>query len=249
MAENSKFVSCLLDFGLSRQEAQVYEMLLRGGRKSGYEVAKGTGISRSNAYAALAALVEKGAAYLVEDSAKRYIAVLPDEFCGNRIRRMKEEKRWLSENLPGNPGEEEGYITIEGENNIYNKVVNLLLQASERVYFSGTASCLETLRNMFAKLISEGKKVVLITDGRFEMEGAIVYRTEDKGCQIGLITDSRFVLSGEFGPESSNNCLYSGQKNFVRLFKNALANEIKLIRIQEGENNHEKENVCDKRTD
>ena len=76
---------------------------------------------------------------------------------------------------------------------------------------------------------------MLITDSEFSFEGALVYVTEAKESQIGLITDSRYVLSGEYGPGSMNTCLYSGQKNFVKLFKTALANEIELIKIRKGE--------------
>ena len=67
------------------------------------------------------------------------------------------------------------------------------------------------------------------------MQGAISYLSEKKGTQIGLITDSRYALTGEFGYGSLNNCLYSGKRNFVLLYKNVLANEIKLIKMCEGE--------------
>ena len=73
--EESRATEYLVHFGLSRQEALVYEQLLAGGKQTGYEIARDTGISRSNAYTSLAALVEKGAAYLVEESAKKYIPV------------------------------------------------------------------------------------------------------------------------------------------------------------------------------
>ena len=91
----------LMHFGMSRQEATVYLRLIEAGKQTGYEIARDTGISRSNVYASLAALVEKGAAYLIEEDAKRYIPVDVQEFCGNRIRRMEEEQKWLDVNLPG----------------------------------------------------------------------------------------------------------------------------------------------------
>lgn len=238
MAEEDRFIRYLTDFGLSRQEALVYRELLSGGKQSGYEIAKAAGISRSNAYTSLAALVEKGAAYLVEESAKRYIPVRLEEFCGNRLRRMEEEMAWLSANLPSETESEDGYITVEGEENIRNKMLNLLERAEERVYLSGSTSCLEEVRPQLEALLSAGKKVVLVTDGGtggFELPGAVVYVSGPKEKQIGLITDSKYVLSGEYGQGSMNTCLYSGQRNFVTVFKNALANEIELIKIRKGE--------------
>lgn len=229
------FVEYLLHFGLTRQEALVYQKLLLKGKKTGYEVAKEAGISRSNAYNSLASLVEKGAAYLVEESAKRYIPVRLEEFCGNCIRRMKAEEEWMIQNLPAGQTEEEGYITIEGEGNIRDKIKNLLLSSQERVYLSCTLRCLSEFLEELKVLARQGKKVVVITDGPFTLEQGKVYITEDKGKQIGLITDSKYVLSGEYGRGSMNTCLYSGQNNFVMVFKTALANEIQLIEIRKGE--------------
>ena len=235
MTEEDRFIRYLMDFGLSRQEALVYRELLSGGKQSGYEIAKEAGISRSNAYTTLAALVEKGAAYLVEESAKRYIPVSIEEFCGNRLRRMEGEREWLMENLPYENAGEDGYITVEGETNIRDRMLNLLDRAEERVYLSCSSDCLEQIRPWLERLAVSGKKVVLITDSTVEIPGVTVYVTDPKGSQIGLIADSRYVLTGEYGQWSMNTCLYSGQRKFVTVFKNALANEIELIKIRKGE--------------
>ena len=237
--EDHRASEYLMHFGLSRQEALVYEQLLARGKQTGYEIARNTRISRSNAYTSLAALVEKGAAYLVEESAKKYIPVPPEEFCGNRIRRMEEEQSWLCKNLPREESEEDGYITVDGEEHIRDRIHNLLEKAEERVYLSCSADCLEQMREILSVLREKGRKIVLITDRPFTLDGAVVYVTEEKDSQIGLITDSRYVLSGEYGPGSMNTCLHSGQKNFVRLFKSALANEIELIKIRKGETENE----------
>ena len=145
--EESRLIEYLMHFGLSRQEALIYEQLLARGKQTGYEIARDTGISRSNAYTSLAALVEKGAAYLVEENAKKYIPVCPEEFCGNRIRRMEKEKKWLVENLTCETAEEEGYITIEGAEHIRDRVLNLLEKAEERVYLSCSSQRIKAARS------------------------------------------------------------------------------------------------------
>ena len=138
--ENGAFAAYLQHFGLSRQEALVYQNLLLYGKRTGYEIAKETGISRSNVYGALSVLAEKGAAYVLEESAKKYIPVKLEEFCGNWIRKLKEEEQWMRENLPDIKEAEEGYITIEGDANIRDKLHNLIRNAAERVYISGTGA-------------------------------------------------------------------------------------------------------------
>ena len=232
--EQNQYVEYLLHFGLTRQEALIYVELLVKGKQTGYEIAKETGISRSNVYSVLAALAEKGAAYVIEESAKRYIPVKGEEFCGNCIRRMQEEQEWMERNLPQKKAETEGYITIEGEQNILDKAKNLIAQAGERVYLSCTAGYLDAFRQALEELVKKKRKVVILTDAPYELKDAIFYQTEEKGQQIGLIVDSKSVLSGEYGKGSLNTCLYSGQKNFVTVFKNAMANEIKLIQLQKG---------------
>lgn len=229
--DERQFIEYLIHFGLTRQEALVYQRLLTGGKQTGYEIAKLTGISRSNAYSALAALTEKGAAYVLEENAKKYIPVGLEEFCGNCIRRMQEERDWMLENLPDKHVEEEGYITIEGEMNIEDKIHNLLRETEERVYISCPLVCLDEFRGDLEFLQRQKKKVVILTDGVFPFKGGQVYVGEPKEKQIGIITDSRHVLTGEYGRGSMNTCLYSGKKNFVMLYKNALANEIKLMKI------------------
>ena len=84
--EQTSFTERLMEFGLTRQEASIYQCLLTEGKVTGYEVAKQTGISRSNAYNSLASMTEKGAAYLVEEaSTRKYVPVPLNEFCKNRV--------------------------------------------------------------------------------------------------------------------------------------------------------------------
>lgn len=232
--EDKSFSERLMEFGLTRQEAGIYGCLLTEGKITGYEVAKQLGISRSNAYNSLASMTEKGAAYLVEEgTTRKYVPVPLEEFCKNRIRRMEETRRWLENHMPTEKTHVEGYITIEGAANILDKMRNLLAKVEERVYISCTRNYLLLCVNELEQLTKARKRVVIITDQPVNFENAKVYIGNARGMQVGVITDSKYVLTGEYGEGSINTCLYSGQKNFVELYKRALANEIKLLAIQE----------------
>ena len=223
-----------MNFGLTRQEASIYQCLLTEGKTTGYEVAKQIGISRSNAYNSLASMTEKGAAYLVtEGTTKKYVPVPLEEFCKNNIRKMDESRRWLIKNAPAGKVQEEGYITIEGRRNILDKMKNLLSKVEERAYISCTRNYLLLFVEELEKLDAENKKLVIVTDHSVKFGNAKVYVGEPKNTQVGLITDSKYALTGEYGEGSINTCLYSGQKNFVELYKRAMANEIKLLSMQE----------------
>jgi sugar-specific transcriptional regulator TrmB len=64
----------LTPFGFTATESLVYRVLLTGGPGTGYAVARGAGLARANAYAALEALVQKGAARSDGTRPRRYRA-------------------------------------------------------------------------------------------------------------------------------------------------------------------------------
>lgn len=263
--EETSFIEKLLLFGLSRQEATVYLCLLKQGEMTGYEVAKQTGISRSNVYNALASLVEHGAAYIMEGASTRYTPVSIEEFCDNRMRYLQEIGEYLLRNSPKPSLNMEGYITIEGNGHIQDKIHHMLCDAKSRIYFSAASSFLSQWQKEILSLVEKNIKVVLISDSiprYFEEaveQGKIIFykglstseEWEEKEKQIRLIIDSAYVLTGENQGASADTCLYSAQKNFVNVFKEAMSNEIRLIEMSgnEEKNKNGKESICNKRND
>ncbi|MCM1182783.1 MAG: TrmB family transcriptional regulator [Roseburia sp.] len=226
----------LMQFGLTRQEAVIYLCLMRNKELSGYEVSKLTGISRSNVYSALAGLVEEGAAYLLEGSTNKYIAVEVGDFCQNRIRRLEQLSHVLISEIPRADAECDGYITISGHRHIMDKIYTMLEHVAYRAYIAMETKYLEPLREPLTRLTASGKKLVLLVDEPFEEEiaGSIVYITGNRDGQIRLIVDSTHVLTGDMTGADTDSCLYCGQKNFVRVFKDSLKNEIRLIELTGG---------------
>ncbi len=226
----------LLKFGLTRQEASIYLCLLRNKELSGYEVSKLTGISRSNVYSALAALVDEGAAYLLEGETNKYMAVSIDDFCQNKITELGRLKDELTRQIPQIEPNTEGYITISSHRHIMDKIHNMLEHVEYRVYLSMPMQFIEQVREDLERLTAEGKKVVLLLAEPLEPapKGSIFYVTGKQDTQLRLIVDSAYVLTGEMTGSDTDSCLYCGQKNFVNVFKDSLRNEIKLIELTKG---------------
>lgn len=232
-----ELIEGLTHFNLTKQEATLYVLLLKEGYLTGYEAAKQTGISRSNTYTALAGLVEKGAAYVLEEGkVTRYTPVAPEEFCTNKIDRLKEIKQKVLSQLPVLKSDAEGYITIKGELEIINKLKNTVRQAEARIYVSANKRVMELLKSELIDALNRGLKVVIISDKQFTLPQAICYGTEKQNEQIRLIADSQTVVTGDLEDEENSTCLYSCKRNLVDLFKDALKNEIKLIELQKGDN-------------
>ena len=231
-----ELIEGLTHFNLTKQAATLYVLLLKEGYLTGYEAAKQTGISRSNTYTALAGLVDKGAAYVLEEGkVTRYTPVPPEEFCSNKIDRLKEIKDKVLNQLPALKNDAEGYITIKGELEIINKLRNTVRQAEARIYVSANRRVMELLRKELMDALARGLKVVIISDEKFTLPEAICYGTDKQTEQIRLIADSQTVVTGDLEDEENSTCLYSCKRNLVDLFKEALQNEIKLIQIQKGD--------------
>ncbi len=221
----------LMQFGLTHQEAVLYVTLVREGTLTGYEASKRTGISRSNAYTALAALSEKGAAYIASGTPVKYTAAPVEEFCSGKIKHLSILAKKLEEELRSGGQETDEYITIKGDRHIDDKIRYMLRHTKYRIYFSAESKIIEQYRIFLQQMTQQGMKVVVITDHNLELEGATVYISRRKENEIGVIIDSSVVLTGEMGKGTQSGCLFSGKKNLVNLFKESMSNEIKLIEI------------------
>ncbi len=225
---DTKIIDILTEFSLTRQEASIYAALLNHGDMTGYEVAKDTGFSRSNVYAALTALSEKGAAYLVQGESTKYRPVEIKTFTSNKIAELKKSAEYLEKHGPQKVVEAEGYITIVGAKNIRNKMREMISKTELRLYLMAPAEIVKDFEEDLKRLISEGKKIVLLTQD-YSVKGAKVYNTKVEEGQIRFITDSAYVLTGELTDDEHNTCLYSGQKNLVEVMKEALKDKIELL--------------------
>lgn len=227
-------VENLMKTGLTKNESELYIALCKEGELNGYEAAKISGIPRANAYQALAGLVDKGGAYLVEGSVPRYVAVPAGEYCTNVLSHMKEIAEKIKKDCPAARVPIEPYLTINGLKNITDKMKNIINNAKERVYVSISDKELDLIRPELEAASQKGLKVVAIVSGNTELKGAVVHSINKEPGQIRLIADSSFVLTGNISGSEDDACLYSGNKSLVQLIKDSLKNEIKLAQLEGG---------------
>ncbi|MBO4508501.1 MAG: hypothetical protein J5747_07660 [Spirochaetaceae bacterium] len=243
--EKNTFPDCLISFGLTRQEAVIYETLLKHGEMTGYEVSKETGISRSNAYASLAGLADKGASYLIKGEAVKYTPVPVPQFVESTLASLAEKGEFLKTHAPARRDTTDGYITIQGAANIRGKIRQMLADMEHRLYMMAPSDIVAQFGGELSEKISGGKKVVLLTErlpaeltelsGKLdEAAESAVYITDAEPGQIRMIVDSAYVMTGEFTGSESDTCLYSGQKNLVSVMKEALKNKITLLKLDNG---------------
>ena len=233
-------MAALMETGLTRHEAHLYWLLSSEGLMTGYEAAKQSGISRSNAYMALAGLTEKGAAVRIDGAVTRYTAVATDEFCRTKRRHFDEVLACIEAHMPAQREIAEPFLTIKGQSNIINKMKDMVIQARYRIYVSMAPPEISLILDELRDAGQRGLKVVMITGQSLHSDEMTVYHADKESGQIRMIVDSELVLTGAISRHDESSCLFSRNQALVTLFKEAMINEIKLIKGLSGDTANEK---------
>lgn len=226
-----ELIQALKKFGFTQQESLMYVTLCKVGAMTGYEAAKVSGISRSNAYAALSSLVEKGGAIVFSEDSSKYIAIPREELILNLRRSCESTLGFLEENLPEQEEEEAPYLTISGYGNTLDKMRNMILLAKGWVYLSVSSSTVTLLTSDLDNCIKRGLKVVILSDEDPHLSGVVFMHNEAPAENVRIIADTSEVIVGTL-EVNRGQCLYSKNKHLVSLMREALLNEIELIRIR-----------------
>jgi len=227
-------IEALNRFGLTRQEALMYVTLLGHGPQTGYEAAKRCSISRSNAYAALAGLAEKGGAMKSDGKAGKFIATPKEEFL-SRLRLSCEQTLALLETeLPERVGDEAPYLTVSGHDNVVDKMRSMLAEVQSHVYVSAHSSEAAHMTAELQDCAARGRKTVLICDADPNVPGVVLHLKEQERGHVKIIADTSAVLTGCLLPKPAAQCLYSRNGHMVRLMREAFLNELELIDRQGG---------------
>jgi sugar-specific transcriptional regulator TrmB len=220
---------CLAKTGLTGQEGALYLALCREGQLTGYEAAKVVGISRSNAYHSLSALVAKGGAHKIEGEPASYAPVPPTEYVRNARRSMEEALSFIETELPRAREPISPFLTVNGRDRIIEKMKNMIETTELRVYVSMAATEMELIRKEMEAAAARGVKAVVISDAEPGPAGATLYLRKKRSGQVRLITDSEHVLTGDLAEGGS--CVYSRNIALIQLIKDSLKDEMALSEV------------------
>lgn len=213
----------LKNLGFTQQEATLYIKLCQHESMTGYEAAKTSGISRSNAYASLSNLVDKGYAYTIDGNPLHYVAVTKDDLLANARRDFERTIQIIDDKLITAPLVNEPYITVIGEKAILDKMTNIIEQASERIYISVNAAILHQLVSPLTEACKRQLKVVILSSEDISECDHIYYETE-RNTSIKIIADTKEILAGTL-----SQSLYSKNKTLVNIIRESMLDEITLI--------------------
>lgn len=224
------FNAALLKIGLTPIEATVFITLVQNGALTGYEVAKLAGLSRSNVYAALYNLQEKGKCYLVEGDTNKYIALSKEELLHDVQVDYEAVCTAIDTYFPKSVMLSEPYITIKGYDNILKKIKGTILSCESHLYILSTADIIGLVKEEIEK-ISTSKRVTIITNKHLIIENVLIHTKAKSPSGFHMIMDTACVLTGDLG--DSCQCLYTCNDSLVRLMRESFITELDMIKITE----------------
>lgn len=225
------FNHTLHKLGLSPIEASVFIILCKHGSLTGYEVAKLSGISRSNVYAALYSLQEKGKCHISEGEVAKYAAISKEELLLSTQRDMQQTLANIELYYPSNIVVSEPYMSIRGYDNVLDKIKNCILLCESHLYIMGVSRYILLLSKELMD-ISHLRRVTIICEAPIALGDDITFYHSKKHSEgFHMIIDTKTVITGDLNPDNAQ-CLHSSNTSLVRLMKESFITAMDLIKLQ-----------------
>lgn len=223
------FNDALSRLGFSPIEATVFSTLCKHGALTGYEVSKFCGVSRSNVYAALYSLQDKGKCYVVEGEATKYIPLTKEELVAEANRDWQDVVTSLETHFPETMTSSEPYITIKGYDNVLAKVKNAISSCQSHLYILAPKAYIELFSKDLLEIV-ENRRVTIITDGHIDLANTLIYKRGKSPDGFHFIIDTHIVLTGDIS-DSSAQCLYTTNPALVRFMRESFITELDMIKL------------------
>jgi sugar-specific transcriptional regulator TrmB len=224
--------------GFTGAEAQIYVYLLQYPHATGYEVSKGTGLPRANAYQALETLVAKERVIPVSPDPVRYAVVPPAQLLkqiqAETARRCQElEQHFAALEQPESVGH---FWELNDRQRIDTRLTTLIAQAQHRIAASLWAEDLERLTDVLYAARKRGCTVILNLFGEALADFATVYQHEGPekvigGHVIALAVDFDEVLVASLDAPVTG--VVTQNRTLVRVVEKLIRNEAYLAAIYE----------------
>lgn len=218
-----ELIDALKSLGFTQQEALIYIKLSLNESLTGYEAAKLSGISRSNAYACLSNLVEKGYAHVIDGSPVHYTALPKADLIRNEKEKFNRTLQTIEAKLDIIPITGDPYISITGEKAVIQKIKNIIANATQRIYVRINQDILSQIEPELTAACKKGLKVVILSSADIKYNSHTFYYTATSHS-IKLIADTKEILAGTL-----NKSLHSKNTTIVMIIRESLINEITLL--------------------
>lgn len=239
-------LASLEQLGFTGNEARAYLALSQSYPATAYDVANRSGLPRANAYSVLRSLQSKGAVQAVNEAPVRYAPLDPEDYFGIHAQRTQALCTAVARQVAAQSRANEDTFMwfYEGEEAIHRKTVELIDQASERVWIKGPRPLIEPLLPTLKSACARGVQVVIVAFGDRIEELKVHRRMEvlphegDAGLFRGatavmltMTTDFNGVLIATHTPGEPASASYASNRSVIYVVQTLLLHEFYLAEM------------------
>jgi sugar-specific transcriptional regulator TrmB len=196
----------LRNLGFTELEAKCLHVLSELGNRTGYEIAKRLGVSRSNVYSALQKLVEKGVVLTSKGEPTHYHALSLEEITEHIESDVHQSIRYVKEHMPRQESDRTEYYTLEGDTKVIERLRSEVKNAREEVLCDFNKEEAELIADVLIQLQENGIRVLVTGDDEIDLPGVqlIPARREEfvrerAGRKFSIAVDRRLAIVGTRG--------------------------------------------------
>jgi HTH-type transcriptional regulator, sugar sensing transcriptional regulator len=226
--------------GLSDLEARCYLALREEPDLSGYEVAKRVSVSRTNVYAALRSLTDKGMCRVVESDPVTYDAVPIEQVVRLLQSDFEQTARALLSGMHTPPRASASFYTWTGAKAIETAIRRLAANACRSIVADLWAEDIHWVEEALLEAEGRGVAVTLISIGECHsrLQNVIVHKRSESWAnapfrKFSLLCDATSSLLGSFGSAQKLTMLETDHPALAELLHNAFHHNVVMDRVEQ----------------
>lgn len=236
----------LKEIGFNSYEAKVYVALLKKYPATGYEVSKLANIPQSRTYDTLKVLEEKNVVASTNTKPVSYTPIKPKQLLASYQKKMNSTINYLEKHLPEVKEDYiEPVVTINGKQNIHNKVLEVIQNAKREIYIEVWSQDFKIFEQELLRAYNRNVEIRIVGYDNFQSKFGLVFEhafAKDIEMTLGgrmiiiAADDSEGVVGkiSAFGKDSlDTNIIWTKNKSIVFIIKEFIVHDMYLIDVEE----------------
>ncbi|MGG0120468.1 TrmB family transcriptional regulator [Bacillus paranthracis] len=232
-------IETLRNIGLSDLEARCYLTLHGEPNLSGYEIAKRVSVSRTNVYAALRVLTDKGVCRAIEANPVLYNAVPIEQLIRLLKSDFEKSAKVLLEELDTPPRDTGSFYNLQGSKALEVAIRRLISNTFKSIIVDIWAEDIQWVEDALLEAEKRGVKVILITIGECHsrLKNVLTHKRNDEwnhmeARKFSILCDSQSALIGSIGKKIKLSALETNHPSVIELLKNEFYHDIVMEKIE-----------------
>jgi sugar-specific transcriptional regulator TrmB len=240
---DDELAKALQTLGFTEHEARAYLTLDEAAAKTAYEVARLSGLPKSNCYDVLRSLSLKGAIQTVSQEPSKYVRVQPADFFGRQMRQVTNLCDTVTKTLKTRTKKVANvYVwTFKGEKQVRAKIDAIISEAKRHIWIKAPVRLLDAHLPALKAAARRGIQVILIVFGKQHQglavhKGIQVFLHEGTGTNRGasdvmftMSCDSSSIMIAAFSVEASAS--FSQNRSIVYTVETLILHEFYLAEM------------------